>query len=51
MGWFYLGKGYLRKNHSLNCGCNMCRMKTYFKRKDRRKDRHDNKININDIDI
>ena len=31
-GWTYKGISYLSKNHSLNCGCSMCRARTYFKR-------------------
>ncbi len=38
-GWVYKGIGYLSQNHSLNCGCVMCRMGTYFRRYDNKKQR------------
>ncbi len=46
-GWGYRNQSNrLLKNHSLNCGCSMCRARTYFKRKERRDKRHQDKINI-----
>ena len=45
-GWGYRSPNQLLKRHSLNCGCSMCRMRTFLKRRDRRKARHENKINL-----
>lgn len=39
----------LSKNHSLNCGCSICRARTFFKRKERRDRRHEFKIELNTI--
>lgn len=53
MGWFWKKKnhettddfndnsgiGYLRNNHSLNCGCSQCRNNTYYRRKENKKNR------------
>jgi hypothetical protein len=50
--WDLLDWGYrhqpnrFNKNHSLNCGCSMCRARTFFKRKKRRDDRHKSKIEL-----
>jgi hypothetical protein len=38
-GWVYRGVNYLSKNHSLNCGCSMCKMKTYYNRLGRKQER------------
>lgn len=38
-GWVYRGVNYLSKNHSLNCGCGMCKMKTYCNKLERKQDR------------
>ena len=48
-GWVYLGVNYLSKNHSLNCGCKMCQMKTYFKRLEHRQNRIKNKRELKEI--
>ncbi len=40
MGFVYRSKNELRKRHSLNCGCGMCRFNTFIKRAERRKERH-----------
>lgn len=37
--WGYKSPNYLNKNHSLNCGCGMCRAKTFFNRYERKKER------------
>ena len=37
--WKYPGLGFLNKNHSLNCYCSMCRMKTYMRRKENKQNR------------
>ena len=39
-GWIYRSVNSLSKNHSLNCGCSMCCADTYYKRYERRQDRH-----------
>lgn len=31
--------GYFRNNHTLNCGCSMCRNRTFFKRHNNRNNR------------
>ncbi len=38
-GWVYRGTNYLSKNHSLNCGCKLCRMKTLHNRLENKKNR------------
>lgn len=38
-GWVYRGLGYLSKNHSLKCGCAICRYETYRKKQDARRSR------------
>jgi hypothetical protein len=40
-GWHYEGDGlhFLSKNNSLNCGCSLCRWKTYFRRLTNKKQR------------
>lgn len=38
-GWGYKTLSQLNKNHSLNCGCAMCRTKTFFHRYERKKER------------
>lgn len=54
--WDTMGYGYrgepnrLFKNHSLNCGCSLCRYNTYSRRKDRRDDRHNIKLELKDHD-
>lgn len=49
-GWVFNSDNYLSKNHSLNCGCSMCRTKTYFRRlgnkQERLKARNEIKKNI-----
>jgi len=39
MGFHSKGTGYLSKNGSLNCGCAMCRMDTYYNRLELKKKR------------
>lgn len=41
-GWL----GYLRNNHSLNCGCAQCRYNTFRKRYERRQQRHRFKMQL-----
>lgn len=48
--WGYKSPHQLLKRHSLNCGCNTCRMRTFLKRRDRRRDRHQNKVNLKNED-
>ena len=54
--WDIFGWGYrkepnrLYKNHSLNCGCSMCRMKTFWNRVERRKDRREAKKELQNTD-
>ena len=38
-GWVYRGVNYLSKTHSLNCGCSMCKMTTYYNRLGRKQER------------
>lgn len=38
------GKGFFKRNHSLNCGCWLCTIDTYLNRKENRKERHKNKM-------
>lgn len=45
-GWVYKGLNYLSKNHSLNCGCTQCRMRTYYKRLENKQNRLKNKIEL-----
>jgi len=41
-GWGYRNQpNRLFKNHSLNCGCTICKAKTFFNRKKRRDNRHE----------
>ena len=39
--WTYRGDGinYLSRNHSLNCGCGMCRAETFYNRLERKQER------------
>lgn len=37
--WVYKGKGYLRKNHSLNLYNTIDKMKTYFRRYENKQNR------------
>ena len=46
MGYGYKTPNQLLKNHSLNCGCNQCRMRTFLKKKERRDNRHRDKITL-----
>lgn len=48
-GWGYSGIGYLSQNHSLNCGCGMCHVKTYLRRKKNKQDRREWKKNLKGI--
>lgn len=43
------GYGFFKKNHSLNCGCRMCRDRTEEKRMDRKKRRMKNKREVREI--
>ena len=45
-GWKYRGVNYLSKNHSLNCGCNSCKMKTYYNRLENKRNRLNAKIEL-----
>jgi hypothetical protein len=45
-GWGYKTANQLLKRHSLNCGCSICRARTFFKRKQRRDKRHESKIEL-----
>lgn len=47
--WYRQEPNRLYKNHSIKCGCSMCRSMTYFKRKERRDRRHEFKIELNTI--
>ena len=38
------GIGYFRNNHSLNCGCAICRGRTAYKRLMKRKQRYQNRL-------
>lgn len=38
-GWTYKGFGYLSKNHSLNCGCALCKGQTEYYRRKNKKER------------
>ncbi len=38
-GWVYKRTNYFSKNHSLNCGCKWCRIKTIHKRSENKKNR------------
>jgi len=38
-GWTYRGINDLSKNHSLNCGCGICRARTHYKKLKRKQDR------------
>lgn len=45
--WGYFNQIHrLYKNHSLNCGCSLCRAETFYKRKMNRDDRHKSKQQI-----
>lgn len=45
-GWPYKGVNDLSKNHSLNCGCAMCRAKTFFRRYENKQERLKSKQDI-----
>lgn len=47
--WGFISDSYLYKNHSLNCGCGMCRMKTYYNRLENKQERLNSKNNIKNI--
>lgn len=42
-GWVFKTESSLSKNHSLNCGCSMCRMKTFYNRLENKQERLDNR--------
>jgi hypothetical protein len=44
--WAYKGKNYLSKNHSLNCGCSWCKMKTYERRRKNKQNRLTARLNL-----
>lgn len=46
MKWGYKSIMSLSKNHSLNCGCSICRYHTYEKRLQNKRVRHKNKIQL-----
>lgn len=43
------GIGFFRNNHSLNCGCSLCRGETFRKRMERRRKRHELKNEAKDL--
>lgn len=45
-GWGFISESYLEKNHSLNCGCGMCRMKTFYNRFENKQERLEARNNI-----
>ncbi|MCW3787995.1 hypothetical protein [Plebeiibacterium sediminum] len=45
-GWVYRGTNYLSKNHSLNCGCKWCRMKTINNRLENKRNRLKARISL-----
>lgn len=45
-GWVYRGVSYLSKNNSLNCGCSMCKMRTYYNKLGRKQERKSARINL-----
>lgn len=50
-GWVYKSVNYLSKNHSLNCGCSMCRMRTYYNRFENKQERLKSRMELRrDID-
>jgi len=51
MGWVYKGNGvsFFKHNHSLNCGCRICKLDTFFKRFENRIDRHHTRIYLNQM--
>ena len=44
--WTYKSVNALSKNHSLNCGCSICRYKTYSRRYKNKQNRLKEKMNI-----
>ena len=44
--WGYKGIGDLHQNGSLNCGCAMCKMKTYYHRLENKQQRLKNKLEL-----
>ena len=50
-GWGY-GEGYLgylRNNHTLNCGCSCCRAETFMARLRNRQNRYKTKLELKNI--
>jgi len=45
-GWVGKGKKFFSKNHSLNCGCSLCRSKTFFRRYKNKQDRLQHKKDL-----
>ena len=47
-GWQYkgTGKSFFKHNHSLNCGCSICRANTFYRRKENKQIRIKNKLNL-----
>ena len=46
--WGYLGNGinYLRNNHSLNCGCGMCKGRTFERRLNNKRERISSRLDL-----
>jgi len=38
-GWSYYGIANLSKRHSVNCGCGMCKAKTFYNRYENKQNR------------
>ncbi len=51
IGCVYKSVNYLSKNQSLNCGCWMCKMKTYYNRLGRKKDRLKARMNLKKYEL
>jgi len=49
-GWKGKGVNFFSKNHSLNCGCLMCKYKTYYRRYENKSERLKNRRDIKKMD-
>ena len=49
-GWGYKGLGFLAQNHSLNCGCSLCKSITKHRRQQNKKHRLKSKLELKQIE-
>lgn len=51
-GWGYKGSGngYFKRNHSLNDGCSLCKLKTFYKKYKHKKERVKFRNNLKNLE-